>query len=151
MPKISDKEGLVPCYFSSARLISYKYNRMMDKRPPEEIMVPKSDETLLVQCRVETFRAGGPGGQHQNKTETAVRIIHLATGISSVARDERSQLRNRHLAINRLREKLEAHYKMPEPRLRTVIPKREKKKRLERKRQRSQTKKLRKKPKPDLD
>ena len=123
----------------------------MDKRPPEEIMVPKSDEVLLSQCRVETFRAGGPGGQHQNKTETAVRLIHLATGISSVARDERSQLRNRHLAINRLREKLEAHYKMPEPRLRTVIPKREKKKRLERKRQRSQTKKLRKKPGPDLE
>ena len=123
----------------------------MDKRPPEKVMVPKSDEALLEQCRVETFRAGGPGGQHQNKTETAVRIIHLATGISSVARDERSQLRNRHLAITRLREKLEAHNKTPETRRRTMIPKREKKRRLERKRQRSQTKKLRKKPDSDLE
>ena len=123
----------------------------MDKRPPEEIMVPKSDEALLAQCRVETFRAGGPGGQHQNKTETAVRIVHLPTGISSVARDERSQLRNRHLAITRLREKLEAHNKTPETRRRTMIPKREKKRRLERKRQRSQTKQLRKKPGPDLE
>ena len=123
----------------------------MDKRPPEEIMVPKSDEALLAHCRVETFRAGGPGGQHQNKTETAVRIVHLPTGISSVARDERSQLRNRHLAITRLREKLEAHNKTPETRRRTMIPKREKKRRLERKRQRSQTKKLRKKPGPDLE
>ena len=123
----------------------------MDKQIPAKITVPKSDEALLAQCRVETFRAGGPGGQHQNKTETAVRIVHLATGISSVARDERSQLRNRHLAINRLREKLEAHSKMPEPRHRTIIPKREKKKRLERKRQRSQTKKLRKKPDADLE
>ncbi|HCK90094.1 MAG TPA: peptide chain release factor-like protein [Gemmatimonadetes bacterium] len=114
-------------------------------------MVPKSDEALLAQCRVETFRAGGPGGQHQNKTETAVRIVHLPTGISSVARDERSQLRNRHLAITRLREKLEAHNKTPETRRRTMIPKREKKRRLERKRQRSQTKKLRKKPGPDLE
>ena len=123
----------------------------MDKQIPEKITVPKSDEALLAQCRVETFRAGGPGGQHQNKTETAVRIVHLATGISSVARDERSQLRNRYLAISRLREKLEAHNKMPEPRHRTIIPKREKKKRLERKRQRSQTKKLRKKPDTDLE
>ena len=123
----------------------------MDKRPPEEIMVPKSDEALLAHCRVETFRAGGPGGQHQNKTETAVRIVHLPTGISSLARDERSQLRNRHLAITRLREKLEAHNKTPETRRRTMIPKREKKRRLERKRQRSQTKKLRKKPDSDLE
>ena len=123
----------------------------MDKRPPEKVMVPKSDEALLAQCRVETFRAGGPGGQHQNKTETAVRIVHLPTGISSVARDERSQLRNRHLAITRLREKLEAHNKTPETRRRTMIPKREKKRRLERKRQRSQTKKLRKKPDSDLE
>jgi len=123
----------------------------MDKQIPAKITVPKSDEALLAQCRVETFRAGGPGGQHQNKTETAVRIVHLATGISSVARDERSQLRNRYLAISRLREKLEAHNKMPEPRHRTIIPKREKKKRLERKRQRSQTKKLRKKPDADLE
>ena len=123
----------------------------MDKQIPAEITIPKSDEVLLAQCRVETFRAGGPGGQHQNKTETAVRIVHLATGISSVARDERSQLRNRHLAIIRLREKLEAHNKMPEPRHRTMIPKREKKKRLESKRQRSQTKKLRKKPDTDLE
>ncbi len=123
----------------------------MDKQIPAEITIPKSDEVLLAQCRVETFRAGGPGGQHQNKTETAVRIVHLATGISSVARDERSQLRNRHLAIIRLREKLEAHNKMPEPRHRTMIPKREKKRRLESKRQRSQTKKLRKKPDTDLE
>ena len=123
----------------------------MDKQIPAEITIPKSDEVLLAQCRVETFRAGGPGGQHQNKTETAVRIVHLATGISSVARDERSQLRNRHLAIIRLREKLEAHNKMPEPRHRTMIPKREKKRRLESKRQRSQTKRLRKKPDTDLE
>ena len=123
----------------------------MDKEIPAEITIPKSDEVLLAQCRVETFRAGGPGGQHQNKTETAVRIVHLATGISSVARDESSQVRNRHLAISRLREKLEAHNKMPEPRHRTMIPKREKKRRLERKRQRSQTKRLRKKPDTDLE
>ena len=124
---------------------------MMDERPPSQTMIPESDEALLAQCRVETFRAGGPGGQHQNKTDTGVRIVHLATGISSVARDERSQLRNRRSAITRLREKLEAHNKTPEPRLKTVTPNREKKKRLEHKRQRSQTKKLRKTPNPEIE
>ena len=123
----------------------------MDERPPSQTMIPESNEALLAQCRVETFRAGGPGGQHQNKTETGVRIVHLATGISSVARDERSQLRNRRSAITRLREKLEAHNKTPAPRLKPVTPNREKKKRLEYKRQRSQTKKLRKPPNPEIE
>jgi peptide chain release factor len=52
--------------------------------------------------RFEAFRAGGPGGQHQNKTESAVRAIHIATGLSVVARDERSQHRNKALALERL-------------------------------------------------
>ena len=44
--------------------------------------VPDStDDALLAECRVETFRAGGPGGQHQNKTESAVRLTHLPTGM----------------------------------------------------------------------
>lgn len=52
--------------------------------------------------RFETFRAGGPGGQHQNKTESAVRVVHLPTGLAVVARDERSQVRNKALALERL-------------------------------------------------
>jgi peptide chain release factor len=50
----------------------------------------------------EAFRAGGPGGQHQNKSESAVRAIHIASGLSVVARDERSQHRNKALALERL-------------------------------------------------
>ena len=52
--------------------------------------------------RFEAFRAGGPGGQHQNKTESAVRAIHLPTGLAVVAREERSQHRNKALALERL-------------------------------------------------
>lgn len=52
--------------------------------------------------RFEAFRAGGPGGQHQNKTESAVRAVHLPSGLAVVAREERSQYRNKALALDRL-------------------------------------------------
>lgn len=64
--------------------------------------------------RFEAFRAGGPGGQHQNKTESAVRATHVPSGLSVVAREERSQHRNKALALERLaglisaRQELEA-------------------------------------------
>lgn len=50
----------------------------------------------------ETTRAGGPGGQHQNTTESAVRAVHRPTGFSVVAREERSQHRNKAIALERL-------------------------------------------------
>ena len=52
--------------------------------------------------KIETFRSGGPGGQHQNTTDSGVRITHLPSGISAFSTDERSQHRNRQVALDRL-------------------------------------------------
>jgi peptide chain release factor len=55
--------------------------------------------------KVETFRSGGPGGQHQNTTDSGVRITHLPTGTSAISTDERSQHRNKQVALRRLASK----------------------------------------------
>jgi len=113
--------------------------------------IPPSDEDLLAQCRVETFRAGGPGGQHQNVTESGVRLVHLPTGVRATAREERSQHRNRALALERLRARLEQRNRRDEPRVPTRVPGSEKRRRLEAKRRKAETKRLRRPPDPDHD
>lgn len=58
----------------------------------------------LKDCEVQTFRAGGPGGQNQNKRDTGVRIIHPPSGARGESREERSQLANKKLAFRRMAE-----------------------------------------------
>ncbi len=118
-------------------------------RSDEPHPVPDDDDALLAECRVETFRAGGPGGQHQNTTESGVRIVHLPTGVRATARDERSQHRNRALALERLRARLEERFRRDKPRIPTKPTRASRERRLEEKRRRGEAKRLRKPPKPD--
>lgn len=68
--------------------------------------IAASDDELLRQCEVDRYRASGPGGQHRNKTESAVRLRHRATGVITHADDSRSQHENRARAVKRLRAHL---------------------------------------------
>jgi ribosome-associated protein len=114
----------------------------------EDRLVPETDDELLAECRVDTFRSGGKGGQHQNTTESGVRLTHHPSGIVTTARDERSQHRNRALALKRLRRRLGQARRKTKRRVRTRVPAAEKRKRLENKRQKGRRKKLRKPPDP---
>lgn len=52
--------------------------------------------------RIQTFKSGGPGGQHQNKTDSGVRIIHRDSGAVAESRSDRSQYRNKRIAFNKV-------------------------------------------------
>lgn len=105
-----------------------------------------SDQDLLRECRVDTFRSGGAGGQHQNKVESGVRLTHRGTGIVVSSRRHRSQHRNREDALRKLREKLAQLDRTDPPRIPTRVPRGQRRKRLEEKRKRSRVKHLRKRP-----
>ncbi len=79
-------------------------------------------ETLRRQVVVETYKSSGPGGQRKNKTETAVRLKHLPTGITVVATEHRSQAQNRQLAFERLAERLQKRNRPRRRRIPTSVP-----------------------------
>ena len=94
--------------------------------------------------KIEFYRGSGPGGQHRNVTDSAVRIRHLPTGIVAQAAESRSQARNREMAMKRLEEALERRERKIRKRIKTKVPHIEKEKRFEEKKRRSLTKQSRK-------
>ena len=103
-------------------------------------------EVLKQQVIVETYRSSGPGGQRKNKTETAVRLTHLPSGMTAIATEHRSQAQNRKLAFERLRERLLRLNRPRKRRIPTSVPLRVIQKKKEKKKIMSAKKRLRQKP-----
>jgi hypothetical protein len=72
-----------------------------------------SDDQLIAQCEVDRYRASGPGGQHRNKTESAVRLRHKLSGVSAIGEDSRSQSENKLHAVRRLRSAIALDVREP--------------------------------------
>ena len=99
--------------------------------------------TLELQVRIDTYRASGNGGQNLHKTESAVRLTHLPSGVVVTASDTRSQFRNREIAFERLIERLKRLNHREKPRKATRIPRSERRERLDSKKKRSSLKRSR--------
>jgi protein subunit release factor B len=104
---------------------------------------PESDEDLMAQCDFEAFRASGKGGQHVNKTDSAVRLRHRPTGLVVRSQESRSQWRNRMLCLQKLREEIAELNKEIIPRRHTAKPRSAKRKSRKAKTIQSQKKRLR--------
>ncbi len=113
------------------------------------IILPESDDDLLRECEVETFRASGPGGQHVNKTESAVRLTHRPSGVVVTSREQRSQHQNKAVGLRKLREKVARLNHRPAKRVPTRVPRSAKDRTLEEKARRSRIKRWRSKTSGD--
>jgi len=131
----------------------------------ESIRVTRSVSLPVWEIEIRVSRSSGPGGQHAQKSETRVEAIfdveastalteaqkrrvmaRVGPVLRAVAQDERSQLRNRELAVERLVEKLRAALAVPRRRVPTTPTAAARKRRLEEKRRRARTKRLRRPP-----
>ena len=106
-------------------------------------------ESLEREVVVEVFRASGPGGQHVNKTESALRLKHPPSGVAVIAQDSSSQHRNREIAFERLAERLKKLNHVPKKRVPTKPSRASKERRIEAKKREGATKRKRGKVRGD--
>ncbi len=113
----------------------------MTRRKPLSPPPYATDRDLLErEVEVEVFRASGPGGQHVNKTESALRLVHPPSCVVVIAQDSSSQHRNREIAFERLAERLERLNYVPPKRVATKPTRASKERRLGGKKLRGVTK-----------
>jgi protein subunit release factor A len=111
-------------------------NRAMPQRTPESPPPYATDrKTLEREVVVDVFRASGPGGQHVNKTQSALRLTHPPSGVVVISQDSPSQYRNRESAFARLIERLERLNVVPKKRIATRPGKAARERRIETKKQ----------------
>ena len=108
-----------------------------------------ADRQLLAECEVHTFRASGPGGQHRNVTESAVRLVHRPTGITVTCSGHRSQHRNRREALEILRERIATRGRRRKRRVPTRPGRGAVEGRLQEKKRRARTKRERERIEPE--
>lgn len=108
--------------------------------------IPKSDDELLAECNIDTFSSSGPGGQNVNRRATAVRLRHRPTGLVVTCQQERSQHRNKHLAVQQLRLKLSQRAHRPRRRVPTAMPRHVRTRILDQKKYQARKKRLRERP-----
>jgi len=100
-------------------------------------------DVLEREVEVDVFRASGPGGQHVNRTESALRLTHPPSGVVVTAQDSPSQHRNREIAFERLAARLARLNHVPKKRVATKPTRASKKRRLETKKHTGERKRMR--------
>ncbi len=100
-------ETFLARYEGTVQWIGYSRFRSGHKRKNwfvgvQRVPIPQSVCFSASEVKMEAMRSCGPGGQHVNKTESAIRVVHLPTGLFAISRDERSQFANRRRALERI-------------------------------------------------
>ena len=88
----------------------------------QKIILQSDDDLLLKDCQIQAYRSSGSGGQHVNVTDSAVRLIHLPTGIRVTSQKEKSQYLNKRECLLKLRKEVDKrNYRKPK-RIATKVP-----------------------------